>query len=356
MQEPPLAWDIPQPFADLAVTASRYAATLAIYDAEDRLIFANGVARKLYSFFDFSIPHTFESMLRKSWEYGESIGVAAPADPEGQVAYTNIRRRGERLEFIRRHPANLLCSHLRLPNGLNAQLRIQPEKAGLEHLFCSHSPTLGLMEAIRQREEAAQKAAALDCLAFGVAVVSPDRKIRHRNEAMTNLLMRRDGVQMDELGRVTGTFSQESAALGRLIALACLGKLPKSTMTIGLRGAVPGQVHTASISAGAVGSSTAVLVIAPARMDIAAVSGVLRQDYGLTQAEAELAARIGNGMTNDDVAKELDKSQATGRLHVKSILKKLDRGELANRGQTGLARWVAVLGAITGAARSRGVQ
>ncbi|KAA0576657.1 hypothetical protein [Azospirillum sp. Sh1] len=349
-----LTWDVPSPFVDMAVMASRLRASFAIFDDADRLIYANEGKRRLYPFFDYTVPHTFESMLRRTWEYGATQGLPVPDDIEVQLSFAQMRRRGERLEFVRRYPVNLICTHVRLPSGLNAQLRVEPTSAGLQHFFADGTPTLGLMEAIKQRNEAEQRAAALDCLAFGIAVVGPDSKIKHRNAAMDDLLDREDGLQLDEHGRLTALRQDDQQLLKRLTIMACVNELPSRTATVNIRGSTPGIFHTLSVSTGSKGSSTAVVVVAPPRLDAASVASVLRRDFGLTPAEAGMAAMIGNGLTSDDITRELGKKPSTGRDQVKAILRKLDRGQLANRGQTGLARWVAVLGAITGAARTRG--
>ncbi|WP_451994072.1 helix-turn-helix transcriptional regulator [Azospirillum argentinense] len=349
-----LPWDIPAPFAKMAVTARKLQGTLAIYDSADRLIFANAGVRRLYPWFDLSVPQTFESMLRRSWEHGEMVGIPAPRDPEAQLAYANMRRQGERLEFIRRYPTNLICTHLRLSSGMNAQLRLEPKKAGLLHFFSEDEPTLGVMEAIHQRDEAAHRAAALDCLAFGIATLGPDRKVIQRNAAMAEMIANADGVFLDAADRLTPVHAEECAEFNRLVTLACMNKLEAPTVAMHLRSPDSPHPHTFSISHGARGSKTAVIIVAPARLDVGSVSSVLRRDFGLTPAESTLAAQIGNGLTNDDIARESGKAPNTGRMQVKSILRKLDDGQLAHRSQTGLARWVAVLAAITGAARTRG--
>ncbi|QCO05427.1 hypothetical protein D3867_26130 (plasmid) [Azospirillum argentinense] len=353
MMMPPIPWDIPGPFADMAVMASRLRASLVIIDPNDNVVYASQDKKRLYPFIDFSAPLTFEAMLRSSWKHGADNGIISPPDFEAQLADAQNARRSPRLEFTRRFPTELICAHIRLDNGWNAQLRVEPDRAGLRQYFSRDIPTFGLLEAIRQRETAEQCAAALDCLAFGIAVLGPDRRIKHKNTAMADLISRSDGLLVDEHGRLSALHDDDTAELSRLVALASLGRLLAPTAATSIRAAA-GRSHIVSVSRGGDSLGSAVVLVAPASLDVAAVSDVLHRDFKLTPAEAELAAMIGNGFTNDDAAKELGKAPGTGREQVKSILKKLDVGALANRGQTGLARWVAVLGAITGAARFRG--
>lgn len=354
MHAPPLCWDMPEPFVEMAVLASRYNAIMTVYDEEDRLVYANKAVRNLYNFFDFSSPQTFETMIRSSLKHSEKIRSGRSGNHDDIVAYANIQRLSSRLEFLREYPAKLICSHIRLPNGENAQLRLDPSTVGLDNYFANPSSSFSLMETIRRGEDAVQKAAALDCLSFGVAIVGVDRKVRHSNAAMTDQIRRQDGITLDDLGRFVTTAHQGAAELARLIVLGCVGKLPHATMTLSIRGSVPGHVHSLSVSPGAQDSNTAVVILAPARVDLASVSGVLHRDYGLTQAESEMAAMIGNGMTNEEITRETGRSLDTGRGHIKSIIRKVS-GEIATSNQTGISRWAAVLWAITGAARSRGV-
>ncbi|NUB13037.1 hypothetical protein GAY28_10115 [Azospirillum brasilense] len=323
-------------------------------DEQDRLIYANAEKRRLYPFLDYSAPQTFETMLRSSWEHGASRGMPVPKNPEEHLAYAKLRRMGARLEFMRRYPTNLVCAHVRVQSGMNAQIRVDAQRAGLERFFVGSSVSIGLMEAIRQKEEAEQRAAALDCLAFGVAIVGPDCKIKFMNSAMTSLISHGDGLFLDDLNRLAAEEPDDHQQLVRLVIMACMEKLSHGAATVSIRGVKQGHAHTVSISQGAKGSKTAVLVVAPARIDTASVSGVLQRDFRFTPAEADLAAMIGNGIASEEVSRELGKAASTGRYQVKSILNKLDRGQIANRGQIGIARWVSVLWAITGAARFRG--
>ncbi|UKJ74505.1 helix-turn-helix transcriptional regulator [Azospirillum brasilense] len=190
-------------------------------------------------------------------------------------------------------------------------------------------------------------AAALDCLAFGVAVLGADLTVRHRNAAMAELIEVGDGFCLDGQGRIGAVGDDDHAVLLRLVAAACAGTLT-GPATACVRGAVPDRwpiAHTVAVASGPGG--TAVVVVASALIDAGEVSAVLQRDFGLTPAEAVVAGKIGNGFTSDQASQELGKAAGTGRGQVKSILRKLDRGQLANRGQVGLARWVGVLSAIT---------
>lgn len=342
--------DIPTPFADLAVLAARLDATLVVFDETDAVRYASEGMRRVYRYFDFSYPLTFEALLRRTWELGVNLEESAPADPEKHLAFARERRKRERLEFTRSRPTRLICSHVRIHSGWSAQLRVEPHRAGLEHYFTAGTPVTGLVEAIRRREEADRCAAALDTVSLAVAVVAPDGKLLHANEAARDLFRRVDGFALDDQGRLRVLDPDASAAFPRALAAAALGALPSGRALLRIKGNQPGAPHAVSITQGAEQPGVAAIVaISSPRLDDLAVSRMLREQYGLTAAEAALAVEIGGGRTNDEASKILGKSAATGREQLQAIFRKL-----GVRGQLELSRWVAVLASITGAARRRG--
>lgn len=345
--------DIPAPFADLAVLAARLDAALVIFDADDQTRFASAGMRRVYNFCDFDATTNFEILLRKTWEMGGRFEEAAPPDPDQRLAFARERRKRQRLEFARTQPIRLVCSHIRVSSGWTAQLRVQPERAGLDHYFTTALPITGLTEALRRREEADRCAAALDRVALAVLVTAPDGRVLHANAAASELVERGDGFVIDAAGRLRAT--DAGVPLARAIAAAAAGGLPNGRVVLHAPGRRPDAPHAVSVTMGADAPGVAAIVaISSPRLDDLAVAKLLRDQYGLTAAEAALAVEVGGGRTGDEASRALGKTPATGREQLHRIFGKMSGAGLLTRGQIELSRWVSVLAAITGAARSRG--
>ncbi|WP_372393998.1 hypothetical protein ABMY26_00885 (plasmid) [Azospirillum sp. HJ39] len=331
--------------------AARLDAPLVIFDEHDQCRYASDGMRQVYAFCDFDRPQTFESLLRKSWECGVRLDLSTSSDLTSHLAFARERRKRERLEFTRTHPRRLICTHARLTSGWSVQLRVAPERAGLEHYFTGDQPITGVIEAIRRREEAARCSLALDTLSLAVLVVSPDCRLLHANVAAVNLCDRGDGFLVDDTRRLRAVDSALDPFFARTIAMAAGGQLAGGRSLLHVAGSRPGAPHAVSITMGADQPGVAAIVaVSTAQLDDLAVSRLLRNQFGLTQAEAVLAVEIGSGHTNEEASKKLGKSAATGREQLSNIFKKIN----GPRGQLELSRWVSVLASVAGAARKRG--
>ncbi|MBP2307490.1 hypothetical protein GBZ48_22045 [Azospirillum melinis] len=349
--------DIPTPFSDLAVMAARLRAPLVVFDEKDQCRYTSEWMRRVYEFCDFSRPADFEAILRRAWEYGGNREVGAPPDLETSLAMARASRQRIRLEFVRTQPRRLICNHVRIGSGWSAQLRVEPERAGLEHYFTADMPVTGIVEAIRRHEQAKRCARALDSVSLAVVVVGPDAGVLHSNDAAKSLCQRNDGFLVDDNGRLRAIDPTVDPFFARTVAMAAMGEIPGGRSLLHIAGCQPGAPHAVSITAGADQPGVAAIVaISSAKLDDVAVTRLLRDQFGLTSAEATLAVEIGGGKTNDQVSKILGKSPATGREQLHNIFKKLARQNIAVKGQIELSRWVSVLASITGAARKSGNQ
>ncbi|BAI72525.1 hypothetical protein AZL_018870 [Azospirillum sp. B510] len=346
--------DIPRPFEDMAVLASRLDATMVVFDEKDCVRYVSPRKRQIYSFCDFSAPMTFDQMFMKSWEHGVAMGRLGAVGAEDELQDTKRRRLRDRLEFTKHVPTKLLCSHARISSGWNAQLRVEPARAGLDHFFMADLPTMGLTEIIREREAAALRAAALDCLEIGVAVVACDGKVRYKNAAMSAAISSEIGWWVDEAGRLHFDGGASTHGLARLISAAATGAAPSPTTTIRLQRPGDPAPYMASISRGPGRlEDTAVIAVALPTMGTASVIDVLRQEYDLTATEAKLAAMVGAGQETSAAAEALGKTAGSGRTMMKSVYRKLAEKSIPVSGQSALTRWVSMLAAITGASRRR---
>jgi DNA-binding CsgD family transcriptional regulator len=186
-------------------------------------------------------------------------------------------------------------------------------------------------------------------------VTAPDGRVLHANAAAAELFRRGDGFALDDAGLLTVTDAAMAPSFARAVGLAALGRAPHGRVVLHVPGLRPDAPHAVSITMGADAPGVAAIIaISSPRLDDLAVAKLLRDQYGLTAAEAALAVEIGGGRTNEDAARALGKSAATGREQLHKIFGKMSGAGLLTRGQLELSRWVAVLASITGAARTRG--
>lgn len=334
--------------------ASRLDATMVVFDEKDCIRYVSPRKRQVYSFCDFSAPMTFDQMFMKSWEVGVAMGRLGAVGAEDELQDVKRRRLRDRLEFTKHVPTKLLCSHARISSGWSAQIRVEPARAGLDHFFVADLPTMGLTEIIREREAAALRSAALDCLEIAVAVVACDGKIRYANAAMNAAISGGSGWAVDGAGRLHFDGDASGRSLARLILAAATGVAPSPTTVIRLQRSGDSASHMASISRGPGRlEDTAIIAAALPNMGGASVIDILRQEYDLTATEARLAAMIGTGQETSMAAAALGKTAGAGRTMMKSVYRKLAEKSIPVSGQSALTRWVSMLAAITGGAQRR---
>ncbi|WP_207457121.1 hypothetical protein [Azospirillum sp. SYSU D00513] len=347
--------EIPTPLADMAVLAAKLSAGFVIFDAKDILRYASERQRQIYSFCDFNQPLTFDDILLQTAQNSRPRGNPALADVRQHLSVAKLQRLEARLEFTRLFPVEMVCSHVRLGNGWNAQIRVEKGRSGvdLDHYFSEAAPAASLVEVIRQRENARQKAAALDCIAIGVAVVSRDCVVRHKNAAMDDMLLKGDGLRLRSGRIISSPYDDDDINLRRLVAAAASGALPVPQVAICLRRPNGGEPLVVSVSQNLAADGMAVVVVAPPKFDEETLASVLERDFGLTPAEAAHAAAISDGASSHEVTTAQGKSAATGRSQLASITRKLSRKQISANSQSRLTRFAMVVAAITGAARSR---
>ncbi|MFC7475829.1 LuxR C-terminal-related transcriptional regulator [Dankookia sp. GCM10030260] len=178
---------------------------------------------------------------------------------------------------------------------------------------------------------------ALETLPHAALLVDGAANVLRTNAAGAALLAARDGLQSDRArgGALRARHAEETAALRRMVAAAvdapglgadgaeplCLSRPPPSRPPL----------IVAVLSLGAAGASSLglppaaaalLLVTDPAHRPDPPSRTVLREAFGLTRAEAEVAARAGQGEEVARIAEALGITQGTTRLHLHRVFGK----------------------------------
>ena len=190
-------------------------------------------------------------------------------------------------------------------------------------------------------------AEALDRLAAGIALSDAGGAVVWANRSAERLLRHGDGLSLDRGGVLRASAPGASEALRRLVRAAAGGAegaipvpRPSGRAALALHAVpLPGR---AGREGAAPRPSVLLLLSDPERAaPDAALRHRLRGAYGLTEAEAAVAARAARGVGLPEVAQSLGLSVATARTHAQRVFSKA-----GVRGQAELARQVERLGLL----------
>ncbi|MEI9923519.1 MAG: LuxR C-terminal-related transcriptional regulator [Bradyrhizobium sp.] len=236
------------------------------------------------------------------WMFGPIL-----AEPP-HVAVFGISRRPSAGEFDEREFKTLLRLVPHLQRGLQISLRLQR----LNHRRCELEGVLAY-------------------LPMGVAILDAKGKVLFLNPLAEDIIASEDALGVKDRQLVAAD-SAEANNLSRLIGKAAatgngVGASPGDAMTLSRRsGSRPLQVLVVPLRLGdqahwAKGSATAVFISDPERSP-ATPTSLLRQLYGLTPKEAEIALMVMRGHELKQVADQLHMTFETARGHMKLILDK----------------------------------
>ena len=172
----------------------------------------------------------------------------------------------------------------------------------------------------------------LDLLGIGLALVAPDRGIRHSNQAAEALIASGDAVGRDGEGRLRFASPAITEALDRALATIRLGQaasLLDTQLQRRDRGRPPLRIRFVQLDPSSVqvyfaGAAAMVLIEDPEVSSAAARIDSARSAYGLTAAELRVARRLIEGLTPAEIAAVDGVSPLTVRSQLKSIFSKTD--------------------------------
>jgi DNA-binding CsgD family transcriptional regulator/PAS domain-containing protein len=176
-------------------------------------------------------------------------------------------------------------------------------------------------------------ASALDRIPVGVLLLARDGRVIRSNATARSITTARDGLAV--VGGVLGTQSTGDApGLRRLLRQACCdGEGPRSAT-------VPAILHVARASlrrpycvsasalitadwAFAADAPTAIVLISDPDTDVGPLTPIIREIYGLTPTEGQVATMLLQGTRVEEIATELDVSLNTVRTHLKRTFSKI---------------------------------
>lgn len=221
--------------------------------------------------------------------------------------------------------------------GLHRPRDAEPFSRHDQRVFALLLPHYHRALRIRQTLRAAKTSqaigfAALDALAAGAMVLSPEGVVLFANRAAEAMAAERDGLDLGGCGRPIGAARHsETVALHALIAAAAdpgrtsRGGAMRLSRPSGRRAyAVLVAPLPVSLSEREEGGSPALLIITdPERQQLPATSA-LTALYGLTPREAQLAAMLIAGCSVDRAAEQMGVTRDTARTYLKRIFAKTD--------------------------------
>ncbi len=195
---------------------------------------------------------------------------------------------------------------------------------------------------------------ALDLLAFGVVLLDQEGHVRYANRAADGLLTSGDG-----LGLAQGRLLTWSQACGKRLSHAIADALGKAGGTQARAGGdlcirrrsgklayvvqvLPVVMEADELSVLVPGGDArgAVVIVTDPERQMRPADALLRQMFGLTATEAELAAAIGAGDTIREIAEARGISEGTARWHIKNVQ--------AKTGARRMSELTGIVGRISG--------
>lgn len=179
---------------------------------------------------------------------------------------------------------------------------------------------------------------ALELLDRGVILLDAAGRMAHANAVAANVLARRDGLAVDRAGCLVGARSDDTARLRRLIRAAAVAGAGAGLEAGGVA-TLPrpqGRAYVVQVLplAGATDLAASVpylacrpeaaLLLADPDARPAPPEHRLRQAYGLTRAEAALAARLVDGLSLAEAAGVLGIGRNTAKTQLKAVFAKLE--------------------------------
>ena len=169
-----------------------------------------------------------------------------------------------------------------------------------------------------------QLLAALDQLAFGVAIINDTYEVMHANRIAHKLMGERNLLtEPDRQGRVSVNNNTLVGLLDQSLGKTNGAAAPAA---LSLRGAVPDQMlHCLGVPSPASGEDdrqTAILIVNNPSLNAIAPSSVMKSLFGFTEKESKLAHALASGQTLNQYCEIACVSVNTARTHLKSIYRK----------------------------------
>ena len=178
---------------------------------------------------------------------------------------------------------------------------------------------------------------AFDRISRNVLVVDENMEVIFSNSSARELLQRGDGLKTDAAGRLRAAFPNDDGLLKKLVASTISrngGRHSPVLATSRPSGLPPLEVLVTSFSDPSSRTlsqeSLALIFISDPEQKVEALVNSLTLMYGLTAAEARIAALLTEGKQLNDICDSLGIKKNTGRTHLKRIFAKTETNRQAD--------------------------
>ncbi|SMH56707.1 helix-turn-helix transcriptional regulator [Azospirillum agricola] len=338
--------DIPEQFQSWASAADDMGGAFFAYDVDD-IVLANGPGQRLYPDADWTGPVPFDECFWYGLRVGATQDQRIAANPDFHLQTVKaFRSISPAFRFQRRYGGTLFDRHhVRLDARWNAQLwlPVQDERRMSEFTLTPRSTAVDLQRHSVQERALARLMALVDGMGVCVGVVNAAGRMVDYTPSMVSFLSEANGLYLDEHDVLTCTSPPVTERLRASIAQIALGRLPATMVSVPVSGAAPLQV---GLLASSPGDPCAIVAVSHSD-DSDRFAEILREAYGLTPAEAEVAIQIGAGVQIDEIVAASGRSRHTVKAQVDSAKRKIG----ADR-QHALAHLLTKAAAIVGGLRS----
>ncbi|CBS89188.1 helix-turn-helix transcriptional regulator [Azospirillum lipoferum] len=336
----------PEPIAEIASVTNAAGGAVLVFDAQDRILYANDEQRKLMPCCDYGKDDTYSTLFWLALKFGYTGNPNAKADPNGWlVRAIGARLNIQSMDFVNQYQwGAMLVSHFRLENGISIQARLDMRKNALDHYFTGPGSQIGVTRAIRLREEILGLESALDSLGLAVALISHNRKILHANASFKDMLRKEDGLTLSPVGReVVATDVCDEFVFQQAVENVTSGALPSTYVP------VRRCRHDPLILAISAAVTPGAAIIAAARFgeDVKAINAALREALGFSIAEADVVTGIGQGKSVNQVALDRGVSEGSTYQHLHKARIKLKNSSFVAPDMAAIASLVTGIAAIT---------
>lgn len=338
--------DVPEPFQSWASAANDMGGAFFAYDVDDILL-ANGPGQRLYPDADWTRPVPFDECFWYGLRAGATQDRRIAANPEFHLQTVKaFRSISPAFRFQRRYGGTLFDRHhVRLDARWNAQLwlPVQDDRRLTDFTLTPQSTVADLRRHGAQERALSRLMALVNGMGVCVGVADAAGRMVDYTPSMVSFLSESNGLYLDEHDVLACASPQVTERLRASIAQVALGRLPATMVAVPVPGAAPLQV---GLLASSPGDPCAIVAIShsdtPERF-----ADILREAYGLTPAEADVAVQIGAGVQIDEIVEASGRSRHTVKAQVDSAKRKIgvDR-------QHALAHLLTKAAAIVGGLRS----
>lgn len=303
------------------MAADKAGGALFIYDG-DTIVDVNGAGQRLYPAVDWSRPVHFDTCFWSGFRTGLISDPVILSDPERHLAYAKtVRLRSSSFRFTRaRKGVPFDRHHARLDGRWNAQLWLPIHNGRVADFTLSADTSSDEVTRHLSRGKALSRLMALiDGMGVCVAVLDADGRMVDCTPSMAALLGELGGLHLDADDVIACETVQATGKLRAAIAQVATGRSRATMVPVPVQGASPLQV---GLLASTRDDPCAILAIAHSE-DTGRFADILREAYGLTPTEADIAIQVGTGARIDDIVEASGRAHNTIRSQMESAKRKL---------------------------------